>query len=735
MAIFYVDPEGGNNNNSGDSFAVALAAADGIVPGVTSTTLNSATGGFTGALIGRTIHVFGGSINVTRIITAVNTSNQLIMNAIINGGTYNYVIGGRLAGPPSPITSGVAAGDEIRFIASPDPVDTTIQATWTDLSKTLTLSEPVSEVIDNVEANWTLSANVTQTSLANSAAKQNVARQFSIAAGFTTGKAAYSALPGATDLSAYTRVSLWCRVATRELATGEAQIRLCSDAVGDVAVNTFTLPLQSISNQWRPIVLDNAGPLGASIQSVALYIAADNGAIQIGLDNILACLPASDPKAITHLTMIGKPNSIGVVDDHEEGWYTIQSMVDDVILIDNQYQDTMANSGRGYSGVSETVDLWTWEPIPVYTTFTNAGVEQSYSNQAGMTITGGWNRTDMSTVTGLTILDARSTRTYMGTLIGATTERIGGCRFPTMFNCSGWYTSHFKIPLITGARFINTSDNCIVEMDYCLNWDGFAPGIVNSNIYIFKRIANMQSSAYDPNNGAVTLIGGDVVNCLRVAFVDADGEQFFKNIACRAQANEDFRINSEPFSDKAIINCSSDKAIASSIVFQTATAAGLAKIRVERFNNQEDQNYIYTATGRISTVIDSNRHTNSGFAWRFEPTQGPALSSGTTKEFALQHKIAQILVEQGTPVTVSIWFKKSSASAAGGIRALSENDVIQTYEDYWVAEVEDTGIVNTYEQLQMSWTPEKTGVVDIFAFAYATAASTSCWFDDMEVEA
>jgi hypothetical protein len=362
-----------------------------------------------------------------------------------------------------------APGDTIRIMASPD--ETLIgNATWTDLSKTVTLAGAVTQSISDCETAWTASANVTATADTVTFKENTKSAKLVIAAGFTTGLAAYFAT-GALDLSGYQQVTLWI-LNSASVAASTLSLRLCSDTVGAVTVDTLAIPAipTNSTTVWIPITIDKGSALGASIQSVALYADLDPGAVTIQLDNITACKASSSADSLTLNSMIGKvwnlswvasatyaandiripttpnrngyrykvtaggggtaggseptwPQEIGVTvadgaltwtcEGFEDTWYPIQSISGTTVKIDNA-NSSLATAGRGYSGATETVATYKREPImPAMMASTGVmlAVKEAGTRAAPIVYSGGWNRTDMSTQTGQTWTSGRNGQT------------------------------------------------------------------------------------------------------------------------------------------------------------------------------------------------------------------------------------------------------------------------------------------------------------------------------------
>ena len=250
-------------------------------------------------------------------------------------------------------------------------------------------------------------------------------QQLAVAAGFTTGKAAYLPITS-LDLSAKQQVSFWIKQTAGTIGAASATyVALCSDAVGATPVHTMNIPALGALNQWTQISFDNAANLNAAIQSVAFYVVTDNGAQTFLLDNITASKAASSADSIKLSSLISKNSG-------DEVWYGLQSINGTRLMLDRITNTIPANSPqRGYSGTTETVTTYKRE-----TTKNSVGGNTQEAGTAGSPITysGGWNRTDMSTQTGETWYDATN---GLGTNISIDTAYVAIDKINAVRGASG----------------------------------------------------------------------------------------------------------------------------------------------------------------------------------------------------------------------------------------------------------------------------------------------------------
>lgn len=325
----------------------------------------------------------------------------------------------------------IAPGDTIRIMASPDPTDLGVTATWTNNSPTLTLASALNALVDNCDTAWTASANVTCTANTTTYRTSTGSASQSFAGAFTTGLAARKALAGATDYSAYQGITFWIQTNTA-IAASTLSLRLCSDSAGAVTVDTFVIPALPVVNAWVPVYVDKGAALGSSIQSVALYADADPGTAIVLLDNI-SVVKAVGNDNLNLTSLVGK-NTAG------EFWWAIRSINGTTVTLDNGPGAASGSTPRGYVGTTGSTTTYKRETIKV--TMTSSGaqpVQDSGTSGNLITFSGGWNRTDMSTQTGATYMDGQS-----GTGTGWDSN------LQTFVSLDKWYSVRYSIGVLCG---------------------------------------------------------------------------------------------------------------------------------------------------------------------------------------------------------------------------------------------------------------------------------------------
>jgi hypothetical protein len=411
MSTFYINPAAGNDANDGLSFANAWktitsgATALRINPGdeirimespaptLVGTALwtnefNTRSGNITGATNTTPIQItcanHGCANNDYVVITNVlgNTNANGIWQ-ITNVSTNTFYLVGS-TGNSNYINYG-----------SFKNLNSNIVKLTSAATKDIVLTDNVGTVSSN-GANWTASANVTST--INTTGWMPTRVSLAIGAGFTTGKAAYKTIPS-TDFSAYQQISLqFSQTSGTLLAAGDVKICLCSDTLGAVIVDQFLVPAQPYLNTINiPITINKGSALGSAIQSIALYVVNDTGAITVLMSDIIAVKSTSSADNLSLTSMIGKNN--------DEYFLPILGIKNNIVFLFNGYAWTsLVTSYTSYYGTTETVNTYKIEPFYVLGALGDAGANINNSGTTGnyITFSGGWNRTNMSTQTSST---------------------------------------------------------------------------------------------------------------------------------------------------------------------------------------------------------------------------------------------------------------------------------------------------------------------------------------------
>jgi hypothetical protein len=447
MAIWYFDPDGGDNSNDGQSFAnrkkyceyanrTQFSTGDEIrfIKSPDPTSLGNATW----------------TTDAVKYYPGHNTPSVWPCgDAFQSSGTYQRDTTGVFShSGTNPISCvdtahGLATGDTIGFkdttyatgafeITKVDNDNFTLDGTenfadFTDETKTYYPISPFrvllatactkniicyqSEGLDvKGDKDWTATQGSTARETSYMQGGYRSARNFKPGT-FGTGKAAYVELDSALDLSGYQQISFRCLFdylhSSQEDDDSVMSLRLCTDTTGDTSVHTIPITHGfDNSDDWYSVVHDFGTNLNASIQSVALYVDTTlaHANTNVIIDNVIACKAKSSADSLTHASLISKGNT------HDDVWFCLSS-IDNKRLILKSWGGSSGSGIWGttgsapYPGATETVTTYKRECFrrPTFRSTT----ERKYSpfftidetvsiGTDGYNISGGWNTTDMS---------------------------------------------------------------------------------------------------------------------------------------------------------------------------------------------------------------------------------------------------------------------------------------------------------------------------------------------------
>lgn len=720
----------------------------------------------------------------------------------------------------------IAAGDTIRIIGSPPKTSVGVNGTFTNLTETITLASALNVLITDCETNWTASANVTATTNA-SRKSGSFSVNLAIAAGFTTGKAAYFDLGSNQDYSAYQGITFWLET-NAAIAASVLQIKLCSDTIGDVAVDTFNIPQchNAGGTVWIPIYIDKGSALGSAIRSIALYAASDPGTITVKLDNIstVKAKGASQTDNLNLTSLIGA-TSTGLL-------YPIRSISGTTVKVDQRPDQFLgATAGRGWAGTTGSYAVYKQETVRYEMSAGLFGLQLTIqdSGAAGTPITfsGGWNRSDMSVQDSETWIDGThgycvgwgnsGAKNYItfekinmvrwyhgwsnvsgatnwvfnGTVRGAAcnqylinlnaqsyttignveaagmgvgTIALASCYKTTIGNVTAHgggtnFTGAYGLTLTTSNRFLSVG-NCDIRNTY---WYGIYYDDLFSAKFgtlLFRNIDNnpIGNTSLTPVLGRVTF--GDIdcdagaagillpyVNQNHVRYgtiMSKNGTtgvkghpgptSFVKSIVTSGNSSYGWGMPSSSMMPSGGRVKTTN--ITDSTKYSESGYASVGKptnhwTSCRNYENVADAHRVEyggpsTPTATITVETGANRHTASGKGWKLA-----VLNAAYTSTFPFRHCLGQIYVEASALVTLRLYINRSNLNLVvqlvqpliqiGGVTT----DVVDSA----------SGSASTWEELEITFTPNESGIIKPELRAYATDGVTTytCYFDDMTI--
>lgn len=803
MATYYLDYEGGSDAANGTTFAnrwktlTSGATAARIAPGDTVRIMGSPNPTSLGINGTWTDSPAYGNFKTVAISSSTNATPIAVTSATHGLSTGNYVfIQSHTVNTKANGIWKVTVTSGTTFTLNGSTGNGVGGATGTVKNYTNTVVELASAVTKTVASTgnigegrtaWTASANVTCTQGTTVLLKSgDVNDTIAVAAGFTTGKAAYKALGAVTDFSAYNQISFNIVQTSGTIgAASSLSLKLCSDTAGATAVNTINIPALSTTLSTNlTFTIDTGGALGASIQSIGFYVNTDNGAQTFMIDNIIACKDPTSADSLSLSSLIGKNTGT-------ESWFSIASISDTRVML-SQNKNSLVAGLYGYTGTTETVTAYKRETIK-FTVTTNGGVGLGTVQDSGtagslIAFEGGWDRTAMTTqnleswfssnAPGSIGLDATS-KSYVSFNKMNFSELYTGIQFTTCtfmeidnIHANNCYNSGISFATNSLNCKINTAysvcnNSCVSgtpaisfasgsnfsSLNYAYAINGNGPqtpgagvggiGVSGTNSYVGTIVSCSDNSINILASGGNSIIDTIVTSKnSRMVNANTGSISLGNNVVVR---NAGTISNSNGVSiyfsgaGSIIYNATTSGAtsggvllsvngtlrncvIGESTEFITSTFTGQYTAYSEKHDGTADNHYLYNPYGVIRSDT-TTRHTASGISWKLSPT-----TVNITDTNPLKLSIAKIACTANNLVTVKAWMQRSNTgltmhlSCPGGQLAGVSSTV----------ETSVTVAANTWEELTITFTPTEAGVIEVFAVAHG-GTTYNGYVDDMTI--
>jgi len=624
----------------------------------------------------------------------------------------------------------IAPGDIIKIAKSPAPTPLAgTTATWTNLSKTVTLNAAETLEISDCDTDWSVTGHhgTSATASANDwkegTKKVSVVIDASPAADeiqafFATGTIA------AATIDDYQGITFWIK---NEVAILENQleINLCSDVAGVTEVDTFPIPAIPSTGRWIPLTIfrNGGGNLGGGGDIKSINVSLGSNATTypaskyIYIDNINACKTGG-----LNLQSLISKNSLE--QGGTEGWYGIQSIVGTTVLLDND-TNTLANAGRGYYGTTGSANTYKRETIKtaLSASATTAVQEVMDSGSFGNNIEfqAGYD-TGTGKQTGETFFDGLNGNGY-GIYLDYKS-------FITL-NYFNFYRYNFGIQ--------NNSNN--ITIDTISNLNNNITGLNSTSMAncIINKISNINN-----NTNGLIFIKNIKVGSINASNNISYGFQFYYN-ECSAEtlysnnngtAGVRFLSNSGAafnnyikniFTDSngsSILNSEGKNYIYNATIAETTKVSGMnsftnSNLYITKLNG--DYSAIYTDGGNIISQA-STLTAGSGTEWKFTTET----NTNRRLNYPLKLTIAKIAVVANKEVTVTCYFKKGHATNIGA-RLVFPAQLGEV--EHYATCPDDTNENN----LSIAFTPTETGVIEIEAWAYYITGHSTVIVDAMTI--
>ena len=577
-------------------------------------------------------------------------------------------------------------------------------------------------------------------------------------ASFTTGKLAYKTLPATLNLSSYQQLSFFFRQYSGTLNSANGlSIALCSDTTGDVVVNTAYIPTHYNTSNPHWDVVDFGTALGTTINSIALYLNEDLGAAGYALFPIVACKAPNDPNCLTLQHLVGK-NVAG------EPWYKLMGFKGTVAwFIDGNYDVSTTYPHTNYQGTTETVSTYAYLPTEVKSLTNKNTILASGTVGSPIIVSGGWDRTDMSTQTLETCLATRARGSDALTV-----------------NKDYIHLSNFSIVGHADAVTLYSSIGCIIDINhlvYVSNGVTFGGTATNNTVtistgsqsaqvaggtqanYLSHNTINITSIVSCTQNrlGHVVSVGTgcwDITVTQMLGVYNGFSIQGQGNVTCTTlsycktgvYATVDLTL-----SNSALSNCTYGLSgnNNSNITLKNVTITGSSLYDIYSIARLTAKNSSFTSIfysdlypqsqltsdrhdqtpgsktfcqyGTIETN-SSVRHTASGYSWKFAPT------SILPKANLLNIPICRVALTANVTATISIWAYKTTSPVIG-VLYCEKNQLAGINS---LIETETTpATINSWQQLSINVTATESGIIEIRFGVYNDTSLV--YIDDLTV--
>ena len=639
----------------------------------------------------------------------------------------------------------IAPGDKIKVAKSPDPASIG-NATWNNLSKTVTLASALTANVDLCNTAWTANTYIT-TSLNTTVRKEGqYCLQIVPSTTFTTGKMAYKAIGSIVDYSGYQQISFWIRTSA-VVAAGVLKICLCSDTAGDTIVDELVIPAMDSAAYNYPLTLDKGSALGAAIQSVAIYAITDPSTTTFNFDNIIACKASSSVDALSLTSLISKNSAPSGGD---EGWYPIQSIDGATVSIDSGPAST-STSGRGYYGVTESVMTYRREAFRV--AYTACAIQDSGIDGSLIEFQGGFNTAtgEQDAETYFDVGSGRGNGIDFSSKKYVLTRRLNMVRAQYgIYLYSASYcevTAHCLCDCGGAGIYLNSASFCKVAVKNANNNAGQGVLYAGTNVGNEITLINVNNNTSNGISLATAMVNKLTVEnvCNNGAANVLLGANTIRNILTitnnQKSATYGFAFDGSPALDNKVIGTTTALnsfgavsaaspgnqffygcAFGETIKVANQGAWVNSRVCLTAHDGSTDNNTVYTDGGIISSQ-SSVRHTASGIAWQLSPT-----SANRSAYYPLFMSLAKIAVAASTLVTVLCWFRRSDTGIIGKLVCRGGQIAGVTTD----ISASMTAAADTWEQLSISLSPATAGVIEIEVWAYGGTVY-SVYVDDIEI--
>lgn len=747
MTVYYVDPVNGNDSNNGTSFANRRKTYPSNVSGnhevrfiETPSTVSSAT---TARWIDRSSLY---SVQKTAAIYSFTAGTPISMSS---GNNNHYFYTDDWIVPTSTNSTVVQNVGKLWKITKTDNSNFTLNGSsgttsYSTYMFTRNMTGNQCVVLDTVQTadlfgNRWLQSDFTDVYSNNSlsySANTSNGYQNPHVTGFyhtssSTGTFMVYQLPSTMDLSDFDGIQFMLRTSPASSNASRIKVNLCSDTAGQTVVDSFSFPNVNYANKWFRHVEMSSGSLGSSINSITF-----------------SCSTATGTNAYYYIEGIqavkdGGLNLYSLIspDPDSYGYYAINQFAGaDVFIAGGPYSPPVYSQAYcAYTGAdfASGSNLYVIQPH-IYEATNNPWnpqhqIGQGSSSTARLTISGGWNTTDMSTRTGVSAIGYNGQYGHFlgGYLIKYTDLEHFICAFMSSFIycqstvdtvnldirgcvCSGDTTNG-----MTPIRVNNGYQGPPLGEVYVDYHNGnYGPrNVWNPNPHYVKWFQGANSLAY---NAPGKYIGN--VSSGKAAVGGINNPQHgvtLKNLAITGN------IQSYNPMDLYLEDCNAN------LYFYNLAGQ---RVFSKNLNGTNDPKVNYGSTG-YAELQSYTVKTTGGKAWMFRPTS----TTYCNEAYPLELRIAQVAYDASSQVTVTAYLNRSNTNLNMQLLVHPELAPVSPYREVFGSTgvstkttANHTGSTNTWVLTTLTFTPSAAGVGNIYIRVWG-GSSYSGYIDDLAI--
>jgi hypothetical protein len=364
---------------------------------------------------------------------------------------------------------------------------------WTNGNSTFVLDNARTANIYACESAWSKTdAAVTVNTNTTYFVEGSKSSYIAVASAFTSGKIAWVDFGAGNELnlSGYTKVSMYIYLLGTAQAAGNIQLKLCSDATGDTALDTLNLPAL-VGSTSHLIVLDKGSALSNGIRSIALYAVSDPTTPTFYIDNIFAT------NDLAHGSAVGRDDG---------WWFCVSSVSTDGLTVGLGYGHSTTNASPYHLATATDVHAYIIEPyrINASASISNLSSGAGLWSQNYLTFQGGWDfSTDSQDSTGMSMFGVAGATTNIAVLTCATKnsiaiDRVGqvGRGYVISVDNSSDYGGH-KFSNLCGASTgagVTVALGSYPGSTHCHRWEGDHYCIGSGQTYVPAYIVGQGST-------------------------------------------------------------------------------------------------------------------------------------------------------------------------------------------------------------------------------------------------